>query len=317
MGFSHIPVLLEQTIAGLNIDPAGIYLDGTCGGGGHSYEIASRLTSGRLIGIDRDPDAVKAASQRLDGLNAQVVHGNYSDIKEISAGLGIARYNGILLDLGVSSHQLDCPERGFSYHNDAPLDMRMSQEGVSARDIVNGYPADRIADILYKFGEEKFSRKIAANIVSAREISPIETTGELAEIIKNSIPARFRREKNPCKKSFQAIRIAVNREFDHLEKGLDDAFDMLAPGGRLCVITFHSLEDRIVKHRFASFCTGCTCPPDFPQCVCGKTPRGKLVCRKPIEAEPAELEENNRSRSAKLRIIEKIKDEMVFRTAPA
>lgn len=312
MGFSHIPVLLGQTIDGLDIKPDGIYIDGTCGGGGHSYEIARRLTSGKLIGIDRDPDAVSAASERLKGLNAEVVRGNYSDIKSIAAERGITRCDGILLDLGVSSHQLDTPERGFSYHADAPLDMRMSQEGISARDIVNEYPADKLAKILYEYGEEKFSRKIAANIIAERVKKPIETTGQLADIVRGSIPAKFRREKNPCKKTFQAIRIAVNSEFEHLDRGLDDAFDLLAKGGRFCVITFHSLEDRIVKRKFASFCTGCTCPPDFPQCICGKTPRGQLVCRKPIEADENELEANSRSRSAKLRIIEKIKDEKSF-----
>lgn len=308
MEFSHIPVLLEQCLEGLDIKPDGIYLDGTCGGAGHSREIAKRLTNGRLVGIDRDPEAVKTASERLAGYNAQVVKGNYSEIKDISKELGIDGYDGILLDLGVSSYQLDNGSRGFSYHTDAPLDMRMSMEGTSARDIVNTYSEEQLSKILFEYGEEKFSRNIAANIIAARKEKPIETTLELAEIVKSSIPARFRREKNPCKKSFQAIRIAVNCEFEHLDKGLDDAFDMLNIGGRLCVITFHSLEDRIVKQRFASFCTGCICPPDFPQCVCGRTPAGRLVNRKPIEADEKELEANVRSRSAKLRIIEKIKE---------
>ena len=308
MEFSHIPVLLEQCLEGLDIKPDGIYLDGTCGGAGHSREIAKRLKNGRLVGIDRDPEAVKTASERLAGYNAQVVKGNYSEIKDISAELGIEGFDGILLDLGVSSYQLDNGSRGFSYHTDAPLDMRMSMEGISARDIVNTYSEQQLSKILFEYGEEKFSRNIAANIIAARNEKPIETTLELAEIVKSSIPARFRREKNPCKKSFQAIRIAVNCEFEHLDKGLDDAFDMLNIGGRLCVITFHSLEDRIVKQRFASFCTGCICPPDFPQCVCGRTPAGRLVNRKPIEADPKELEANVRSRSAKLRIIEKIKE---------
>ncbi|MCI5752933.1 MAG: 16S rRNA (cytosine(1402)-N(4))-methyltransferase RsmH [Oscillospiraceae bacterium] len=308
MEFSHIPVLLEQCLEGLDIKSDGIYLDGTCGGAGHSREIAKRLTNGRLVGIDRDPEAVKTASERLAGYNAQVVKGNYSEIKDISKELGIDGYDGILLDLGVSSYQLDNGSRGFSYHTDAPLDMRMSMEGTSARDIVNTYSEEQLSKILFEYGEEKFSRNIAANIIAARKEKPIETTLELAEIVKSSIPARFRREKNPCKKSFQAIRIAVNCEFEHLDKGLDDAFDMLNIGGRLCVITFHSLEDRIVKQRFASFCTGCICPPDFPQCVCGRTPAGRLVNRKPIEADEKELEANVRSRSAKLRIIEKIKE---------
>lgn len=308
MEFSHIPVLLEQCIEGLNIKPDGIYLDGTCGGAGHSREIAKKLENGRLVGIDRDPEAVKTASERLAGYNARVVKGNYSEIKDISAELGIDGYDGILLDLGVSSYQLDNGSRGFSYHTDAPLDMRMSMEGISARDIVNTYSEEQLSKILFEYGEEKFARNIAANIAAARKEKPVETTLELAEIVKNSIPAKFRREKNPCKKSFQAIRIAVNCEFEHLDKGLDDAFDMLNIGGRLCVITFHSLEDRIVKQRFASFCTGCICPPDFPQCVCGRTPAGRLVNRKPIEADEKELEANVRSRSAKLRIIEKIKE---------
>lgn len=308
MEFSHIPVLLEQCLEGLDIKPDGIYLDGTCGGAGHSREIAKRLTNGKLVGIDRDPEAVKTASERLAGYNAQVVKGNYSEIKDISKELGIDGYDGILLDLGVSSYQLDNGSRGFSYHTDAPLDMRMSMEGTSARDIVNTYSEEQLSKILFEYGEEKFSRNIAANIIAARREKPIETTLELAEIVKSSIPARFRREKNPCKKSFQAIRIAVNCEFEHLDKGLDDAFDMLNIGGRLCVITFHSLEDRIVKQRFASFCTGCICPPDFPQCVCGRTPAGRLVNRKPVEADEKELEVNVRSRSAKLRIIEKIKE---------
>lgn len=308
MEFSHIPVLLTQCLTGLDIKPDGVYMDGTCGGAGHSRKIAELLgENGRLIGVDRDPDAVKTASERLAPFkNAQVVHGNYSEIKDISARLGISGYDGILLDLGVSSYQLDNEERGFSYHGDAPLDMRMSKEGVSAADIVNGYSEAQLSKILFEYGEEKFARKIAANIIKERETEPIMTTGRLADIVKASYPAKFKREKNPCKKTFQAIRIAVNCEFDHLNRALDDAFDCLGFGGRLCIITFHSLEDRIVKQRFASFCTGCTCPPDFPQCICGNKPRGKLINRKPIEADEEELMLNNRSRSAKLRIIEKI-----------
>lgn len=307
MNFSHVSVLLDECINGLNINPDGIYVDGTCGGAGHSFEIANKLSNnGFLYGIDRDPDAIFAASEKLSGLNAKVLNGNYSEMKELLLEQGISSVDGILLDLGVSSHQLDTLERGFSYHGDAPLDMRMSQDGISARDIVNEYSAFELSRIMFEYGEEKFSRKIADNIVKHREIKPIETTGELAEIIKESIPAKFKREKNPCKKTFQAIRIAVNCEFEHLSTGLDAAFDMLKSGGRLCVITFHSLEDRIVKQRFASFCTGCTCPHDFPICVCGKAPKGKLINRKPIEASADELAVNNRSRSAKLRIIEKI-----------
>ncbi len=307
ISFSHISVLLAECIDGLDIKPDGIYIDGTCGGAGHSCEIAKRLTSGgRLIGIDRDPDAIKAASARLEPYNAKVLHGNYSEIEMLAHSEGVEKVDGVLLDLGVSSHQLDTLERGFSYHGDAPLDMRMSQEGTTAADLINTLPAEELSRIMFEYGEEKFSRKIAAEIVKRREIKPIETTSELAEIVSAAVPAKFKRDKNPCKKTFQAFRIAVNCEFEHLSKGLDDAFELLKPGGRLCVITFHSLEDRIVKQRFASFCKGCICPPDFPQCVCGKTPRGRLINRKPIEASPEELEANIRSRSAKLRIIEKL-----------
>ena len=306
MEFAHIPVLLEQCLDGLDIKPDGIYFDGTCGGAGHSREIAKRLTTGRLIGIDRDPDAVAVASERLSGLPAQVVRGNYSEIKQIADDLGISGADGILLDLGVSSYQLDNAERGFSYHNDAPLDMRMSKEGTSARDIVNEYSKEQLTKILYEYGEEKFAPRIAETIIKRRSEKPVETTTELADIVRDSIPAKFRREKNPCKKTFQAIRIAVNCEFDHLDRALDEGFELLKPGGRFCIITFHSLEDRIVKQRFAGWCKGCTCPPDFPVCVCGNKPKGKLVCRKPLEASEEELEANPRSRSAKLRIIEKL-----------
>lgn len=299
--------MLDECIEGLDIKPDGIYIDGTCGGAGHSREIAKRLTTGGLLlGIDRDPDAIAAASERLAPYNVKVLKGNFSDMKALADAEGVSEVDGILLDLGVSSHQLDTAERGFSYHSDAPLDMRMSQSGVSARDIVNNSSYEELSRILWEYGEEKFSRKIADTIIKKREIKPIETTSELADIVRESIPAKFRREKNPCKKTFQAIRIAVNCELDELDKALDDGFDMLKPGGRFCIITFHSLEDRIVKQRFAGFCTGCTCPPDFPQCVCGKKPRGRLVNRKPIEASEEELAVNNRSRSAKLRIIEKL-----------
>ena len=307
MSFSHVSVMLDECIEGLDIKPDGIYIDGTCGGAGHSREIAKRLTNGGLLlGIDRDPDAIAAASERLAPYNAKVLKGNFSDMKALADAEGVSEVDGILLDLGVSSHQLDTAERGFSYHSDAPLDMRMSQSGISARDIVNNSSYEELSRILWEYGEEKFSRKIADTIIKKREIKPIETTSELADIVRESIPAKFRREKNPCKKTFQAIRIAVNCELDELDKALDDGFDMLKPGGRFCIITFHSLEDRIVKQRFAGFCTGCTCPPDFPQCVCGKKPRGRLVNRKPIEASEEELAVNNRSRSAKLRIIEKL-----------
>ena len=307
MEFSHIPVLASECIEGLDIRPDGIYVDGTAGGAGHSSLIAARLNEkGRLISLDRDPDAVKAASERLSVYsNAQVIHSNYSEMRYVLDDLGIDKVDGILMDLGVSSYQLDEGSRGFSYHVDAPLDMRMSKEGLSAADIVNTYSEQELARIIFEYGEEKFSRRIAGNIVCSREKAPIETTLQLADIIRESVPQKARRDKNPCKKTFQAIRIAVNGEFEHLSQGLDQAFYSLKAGGRLAVITFHSLEDRIVKQRFAGWCKGCICPPDFPQCICGRKPQGRLVNRKPIEADEKELERNNRSRSAKLRIIER------------
>ncbi|MFT3952147.1 MAG: 16S rRNA (cytosine(1402)-N(4))-methyltransferase RsmH [Oscillospiraceae bacterium] len=304
--FQHIPVLLDECLDGLAIRPDGIYLDGTAGGAGHSAEIAKRLTNGRLIAVDRDPDAVDAAKQRLQGFRADVVHANYSEIDAVLKEKNIAGVDGILLDLGVSSHQLDTAQRGFSYHEDAPLDMRMSQSGISAEDIVNEYSFGQLSKLIFEYGEEKYAGRIAGQIVKMREQKRIYTTLELADIIKNAVPAKARREKNPCKKTFQAIRIAVNQELDHLSAAVEKAFNALNPGGRLCIITFHSLEDRLVKQTFAEFCRGCVCPPDFPQCVCGKTPRGKLVNRKPIVASDEELALNKRSRSAKLRIIEKL-----------
>ncbi len=306
--FRHVSVLLDECIEGLNIRPDGIYVDGTAGGAGHSAEIAKRLTTGRLVAIDRDPEAVAVATERLKDYNALVVRNNYSAIDEVLEELQIDGCDGILMDLGVSSYQLDTAERGFSYHNDAPLDMRMSKEGISAKDIVNEYSFQQLSKIIFEYGEEKFARNIAAEIVKQREQKVINTTAELAEIIKNAVPAKVRREKNPCKKTFQAIRIAVNSELEHLSVALDKAFSCLKVGGRLCIITFHSLEDRLVKQRFASFCKGCICPPDFPQCVCGKTPEGKLINKKPIEPSDEELSDNKRSRSAKLRIIERIRE---------
>lgn len=301
--------MLGECIDGLDIKADGVYVDGTAGGAGHSKQIASRLDpeKGLLVALDRDPEAVAVAGERLKDLPAKVVKANYSEMRSVLAELGIEGADGILLDLGVSSYQLDNGDRGFSYHQDAPLDMRMSSEGVSARDIVNEYSEEQLSKIIFEYGEEKFARSIASGIVRAREKAPVETTFELAEIIKSCVPQKVRREKNPCKKTFQAIRIAVNDELGHLDKALDEAFDCLKIGGRLAVITFHSLEDRLVKQRFASFASGCTCPPQFPVCVCGKKPRGKLITRKPIEPSAAELEENNRSRSAKLRIIERIR----------
>ncbi len=306
MEFQHYSVLLHECIDGLNIRPDGIYADGTAGGAGHSGEIAKRLTTGRLLALDRDPEAVKVASARLAGLPASVIRANFSEIAAVCEQQGVSGLDGMLLDLGVSSYQLDNAARGFSYRNDAPLDMRMSGEGLSARDIVNTDSVEELNRILRDYGEEKFSYAIAKNIVRARADKPIETTLELAEIIKASMPAAARREKNPCKRSFQAIRIAVNDELGSLREGLQAAFEMLNPGGRLVVITFHSLEDRLVKQTFAGWCQGCTCPPDFPVCVCGKQPRAKLVNRKPILPSAQELAENSRSQSAKLRILEKL-----------
>ncbi|MBR5121210.1 MAG: 16S rRNA (cytosine(1402)-N(4))-methyltransferase RsmH, partial [Oscillospiraceae bacterium] len=250
----------------------------------------------------------EVAKERLFGLSATVVQGNYTSVDTILADLGIEAIDGMLLDLGVSSHQLDTPERGFSYHNDAMLDMRMSQQGLSAYDVVNNYSFEELRRILFDYGEERFAPQIASNIVKLREEKPIETTLELAEIVKSSIPAKFRREKNPCKKTFQAIRIEVNNELAGESEAIEKAFKVLKPGGRLAIITFHSLEDRLVKQAFSELCKGCTCPPEFPVCVCGNTPKAKLVNRKPIEASEAELRQNPRSRSAKLRVIEKIHD---------
>ena len=312
MEFSHYPVMLSECMEGLNIREDGIYVDGTAGGGGHSSEIAKRLTTGRLFSLDQDPDAVKAAGERLRPYpQAQVIRTNFKDMTDVLLGVGVQKVDGVLLDLGVSSHQLDTAERGFSYQKDAPLDMRMSQSGISARDIVNTYSVDELSRILREYGEEKFAYNIAKNIVRHREASPIETTFQLAEIIKASVPAASRREKNPCKRSFQAIRIAVNSELDVLSGGIDAAFDLLSIGGRLVVITFHSLEDRMVKQKFADLCKGCTCPPEFPVCVCHNEPKAKLINRKPILPTKEELDTNRRSQSAKLRILEKCKERTV------
>ena len=306
MEFSHVSVLLKETVDGAFTDPNGVYADLTTGGGGHSLELAKRLDGGRLICFDQDKEALEAAGERLKGLPVSLVRSNFCEMKSVLADLGIKELDGIIADLGVSSHQLDTAERGFSFHNDAPLDMRMSGEGLSARDVVNEYDEGELAKILFDYGEEKFGNRIARGIVNARLTTPIETTGQLAEIIKSSVPAAYRREKNPCRKSFQAIRIEVNHELDVLETALTDGFDVLKVGGRMSVITFHSLEDRIVKNRFKEFCTGCTCPPEFPVCVCGGKARAKLITKKPVEAAAGEQAENRRARSAKLRILEKL-----------
>lgn len=306
MDFKHVPVLLNETIEGLDIKPNGIYVDGTAGGGGHSAEILSRLSSGKLISIDQDPDAICTIRQRFkDNHNSIIIKGNFSDMKALLSERGICRVDGVLLDIGVSSHQLDTPERGFSFHEDAELDMRMSQSGTSAKDLVNTLSQQELARIIFTYGEEKYANSIAKGIVKAREDKPINTTFELAEIIRNSVPEKVRRAGHPARKTFQALRIEVNHELDFLEKGLDEAFELLAEGGRLAVITFHSLEDRIVKQKMASWYQGCTCPKDFPVCVCGKKPRAKAITRKPVVANEQELSSNPRSRSAKLRICEK------------
>lgn len=307
MEFSHIPVLLQQTIDGLAVNENGIYVDGTAGGGGHSSEILKRLTTGKLISIDQDPDAIMTLTQRFkNNENSIIIKGNFADMKELLQHRGVGRLDGVLLDIGVSSHQLDTAERGFSFHEDAPLDMRMSQSGTTAADLVNTLPVSELKRILSVYGEEKFAGSIANGIECARQQKPITTTLELAEIIKDNVPQRVRRDGHPARKSFQALRIAVNDELGVLERGLDSAFELLGSGGRLAVITFHSLEDRIVKQKMASWCQGCTCPKDFPVCVCGNKPKAKLVNRKPICANETELSENPRARSAKLRICEKI-----------
>ena len=311
MEFQHISVLLNETIEGLNIKPDGIYVDGTAGGAGHSTQVAMRLDAdkgGRLIAIDKDPDAIKVATERLAPYPAaQVVRGDFKDIPQILDTLGIDTVDGIMLDLGVSSRQLDTAERGFSYHYNSQLDMRMSQHGLSAYDVVNTYSKEELIRVLRDYGEEKFAPRIAAAIEQARQRQPIQTTFELVDLIKQALPAAAKRGKgHPAKQTFQAIRIEVNHELDYLKECIDGSFERLNPGGRFCIITFHSLEDRIVKQMFASYTVGCTCPPEFPVCVCGKKPRAKLVFRKPIEPTQQEVEQNNRSRSAKLRVLERL-----------
>ena len=308
--FHHISVLLDECIEGLNIRPGGIYVDGTLGGAGHSRRIAERLTTGTLIGIDRDPIALKAASERLAPYQDRVtlVHSNFCDMKQVLQELDIPGVDGILLDLGVSSPQLDDGQRGFSYMTDAPLDMRMNNgDSLDAYEVVNTWSQEELKRILYTYGEERYAPQIAAAICRRREEKPISTTFELVDIIRSAMPPMALREKqHPAKRSFQAIRIAVNDELGAVETIMHDAVELLNPGGRLAVITFHSLEDRIVKLGMNEWAKGCTCPPSFPVCVCGKKPLVKLVNRKPITASGAELEENPRSRSAKLRICEKL-----------
>ncbi|MEG0753309.1 MAG: 16S rRNA (cytosine(1402)-N(4))-methyltransferase RsmH [Angelakisella sp.] len=294
MPFEHLSVLLNECMDGLAIKPDGIYVDGTAGGGGHSFHIAKRLTTGRLIALDKDPDAIAAATKRLEQFPcATVVQSDFADLTSVLDDLGIDTVDGILLDLGVSSHQLDTAERGFSYIKDAPLDMRMSQQGQSAYDLVNNTDVSSLARMIREFGEENYALAIAKKIGYARQDGPIETTGR-------------HEGGHPAKRTFQAIRIAVNSELDNLSLCLDTAFERLSPEGRFAIITFHSLEDRMVKQKFAALCKGCTCPPQFPICVCGNKPKGALVNRKPIEACPEEKEGNPRSRSAKLRVIEKL-----------
>ena len=310
MNFEHKSVLLDETIENLNIRPDGIYVDGTLGGAGHSYHICKRLSDkGRLIGIDQDEDAIAAAGRRLEEFKERVtiVRDNYSNIKKVLNSLGIQKVDGILLDIGVSSYQLDTAERGFTYkEEDAPLDMRMDRRlQITAEDIVNDYSEMELFRIIRDYGEDQFAKNIAKHIVRARAESPIETTFELNEIIKAAIPAKMRKDGHPSKQTFQAIRIECNRELEVLRTSLDDFIDMLNPGGRLCIITFHSLEDRIVKTIFKKNESPCTCPPEFPVCVCGKVSKGKATTRKPILPTAKELEENSRSKSAKLRAFER------------
>ena len=303
MNFNHISVMLNESIESLNINPEGIYVDGTVGGAGHSSKIAEKLTSGQLIALDRDPDAVEVATERLKPYNAKVIQSNFSQMTEVLNDLKINGVDGILLDLGVSSYQLDTANRGFSFHKDAPLDMRMSKSGMTAADIVNTFTKEDLCNIFSQYGEEKFSNKIANKIIQEREKEKITSTLQLANIISSAVPAAAKRASHPARKCFQALRIAVNGELDALNEALDKCFQLLNKDGVLAIITFHSLEDRMVKLKFKEYCTGCTCPSDFPVCVCGKTPRGRLLTRKPIEPSKEELETNPRSRSAKLRVI--------------
>ena len=308
-GFHHVSVLLEECVTGLNIRPEGIYVDGTLGGAGHSCRIAERLTTGRLIGIDRDPVALKAAGERLApyGDRVTLVHSNFCRMASVLEGLGISGVDGILLDLGVSSPQLDDGQRGFSYMADAPLDMRMDGgDALTADTVVNTWSYEELKKILYEYGEERYAPAIASAIVRRRETAPIRTTLELVDVIRSAMPpAALREKQHPAKRSFQAIRIAVNDELNSVAKAMEAAIPLLNSGGRLAVITFHSLEDRIVKNAMAAAAKGCICPPEFPVCVCGRKPQVDILTRKPIVSAPQELERNPRSRSAKLRICQK------------
>ena len=310
MAFDHVSVLLHETVDGLNVRPDGTYVDATLGGGGHAYEVCSRLSDkGRFIGIDQDADAIEAAGKRLEGFGEKVtiIRSNYRDMKPELQKRGIDSVDGIVLDLGVSSYQLDTAERGFSYRADAPLDMRMDQrQKMTARDIVNDYSEMELYRVIRDYGEDRFAKNIAKHIVAERGKHPIETTGQLNEIISHAIPMKIRKTSgHPSKRTFQAIRIELNHELDVLKNSLDDMIDLLNPGGRLCIITFHSLEDRIVKGAFRKNEHPCTCPPDFPVCVCGKVSKGKVITRKPILPTKEEQEYNSRSKSAKLRIFER------------
>lgn len=312
MEFNHYSVLLNETIENLKIKPDGIYVDGTLGGGGHAYQVASRLSEkGRLIGIDQDADAIAAAGERLKefGDKITIIRSNYANMKEELHRIGVEKVDGIVLDLGVSSFQLDTPERGFTYRDEnAPLDMRMDdRQSLTAKDIVNGYSEMDLYRIIRDYGEDKFAKNIAKHIVQERAKKPIETTGELTEIIRASIPMKIQvTGGHPAKRTFQAIRIELNKELEVLQNNLDDMIDLLNPGGRICIITFHSLEDRIVKTNFKRNENPCTCPSDFPVCVCGKKSKGKVVTRKPILPSEEELEVNSRSKSAKLRVFERV-----------
>ncbi len=308
MDFKHYSVMLHETIAELNVMPEGIYVDGTLGGGGHAYEVCRRLTTGHFYGIDQDDAAILAAGERLScfGDKVTLLRNNYCNAKAALAELGVTGVDGIVLDLGVSSYQLDNGERGFSYRYDAPLDMRMDlRQTLTARDIVNTYSETELFHIIRDYGEDTFAKNIAKHIVRERDKKPIETTFELNEVIKAAIPAKMRQNGHPSKQTFQAIRIACNRELEVLRSSLEELIDMLNPGGRLCIITFHSLEDRIVKTEFRKNENPCTCPPEFPVCVCGKVSKGRVITRKPILPSSEELSENSRSKSAKLRVFEK------------